>query len=244
MTLLKPLHILARTGDIADKVIVCGDPARVEQIATTILKDSILVNRNRGFIVYTGYYDDIKVSVANHGIGGPSAAIVFEELRMLGAKVIVRLGTAGALTRELKIGDFVVATGAAYAFGGNTLGMYVPDGCMAAVPDFELTVALVESARKLGENVKVGPVFSSDAFYAENPDFAKKWSSRGIIAVEMECASLFTLGLMRGFKAGALLIISNNLLEPSLGFAQAEELKSRVEKAAKIVLEAMKRVQV
>lgn len=240
---MKPLHILAKVGDIADRVIVCGDPARVEQIATTILKNSILVNRNRGFIVYTGYYDDVRVSIANHGVGGPSAAIVFEELRMLGAKIIVRLGTAGALTKELKIGDFVVATGAAYAFGGNTLGMYVPDGCMAVVPDFELTLALVESARKLGERVRVGPVFSNDAFYAEDPDFAKKWSSRGIIAVEMECASLFALGLMRGFRAGALLIISNNLLEPSLGFAQAEELKGRVEKAAKIVLEAIKRIQ-
>ena len=236
------MHILAKPGDIAEKVIVCGDPARVKQIASSMLKEAKLVNENRGFLIYTGYYDDMRVSVAVHGIGAPSAAIVFEELRMLGAKIMVRLGTAGAFIKELKVGNFIVATGAAYAHGGNSLGMYIPDGCMAAVPDFEVTAALVNSAKKFGENVILGPVFSSDAFYAEDPDFAKRWSSRGIIAVEMECASFFALGLMRRFKTGALLMISNNLMEPSAGFARAEELKERAEKAAKIVLEALKTI--
>ena len=238
----EPVHIKARKGDIAERVVVAGDPARVKQLAS-LLDNAKLVNENRGFLVFTGEYKGTPITVATHGIGAPSAAIVFEELYMLGAKAMIRLGTCGAMVKGLKIGDFIIATGAAYPHGGASIGMYVPDGSMAAVPDFELTRLLVDEAKNVGEKVRLGPVFSSDAFYAEDPDFAKRWGSRGVVCVEMECAILFTLGLMRGFKTAAMLIVSDSLVEPS-GFAGAKELAPRVGKASRIVFEALRKLKV
>ena len=232
-----PFHILARKGDVAERVVVAGDPARVKQLAG-YLEDARLVNENRQLLVYTGFYKNTPVSVATHGIGGPSATIVFEELRMLGAKVIVRLGTAGSLVRDVKVGDYVVASGAAYICNGNSIGMYVPGYCMPTSPHPEVTMNLVNEAVKTGEKVVVAPVYSSDAFYAEDPSFAETWSKRGIVAVEMECAALFALGWMRGFKTGALLVISDSLVEET-GLLTAKELAPRVEKASKIVFEAI-----
>jgi len=240
---VKPIHIQAKPEDVAERVVVAGDPARVKQLAE-YLKDAKLVNENRGFLVYTGYYNGVKVSVAAHGVGGPSSAIVFEELKMLGAKVMIRLGTAGALISELDIGDFVIATGAAYPIGGCSIGMYVPDACMPASPSPDVTTLLIEEASKAGEKFIVGPVFSSDAFYAEDPEFARKWSSRGMVAVEMECATLFTLGWLRKFKTGALLIISDSLVKGEEKYATAKELAPQVEKAQKIVFDAITKVKV
>ena len=221
---------------------MAGDPARVKQLSQ-YLEDAKLVNDNRGLLVYTGVYRGVPVTVATHGIGAPSATIVFEELRMLGARVMVRLGTAGSLIRGLKVGDFVVASGAAYQCGGNSIGMYVPGYCMPAAPSPDVTGLLIEEAARLGEKVHVGPVFSSDAFYAEDPTFARSWSERGIVAVEMECAGLFTLGWMRGFKTGALLIISDSLVEGKEEMLTAKELAPQVEKASRIVLEAIVKVR-
>jgi len=102
-----PYHILAKPGEIAERVIAVGDPARVEQVSK-LLSDCRPVNVNRGFLVYTGEYDGVRVSIACHGVGGPSSAIVFEELRMLGAKVIVRLGTTGGFLPEMEPGELVI----------------------------------------------------------------------------------------------------------------------------------------
>ncbi|TRM80208.1 5'-methylthioadenosine phosphorylase, partial [Sulfolobus sp. D5] len=91
---MNPVHILAKKGEISEKVLIAGDPGRVK-LLSTLLKDVKLVNENRGFLVYTGKYNDENVSIATHGIGGPSIAIVLEELAMLGANTFVRYGTAG-----------------------------------------------------------------------------------------------------------------------------------------------------
>lgn len=239
---MKPLHILAPPNSIAERVIVAGDPARVDQLSQ-YLESPVLVNDNRGLKVYTGEYRGVKVSIATHGIGAPSATIVFEELKMLGAKVMVRLGTAGSLTEKVRVGDFIIVSGAAYQCGGNSIGMYVPGYCMPSAPSPDVTYALIREAERLKEETHVGPVFSSDAFYAEDPEFAIKWCERGMLAVEMECASLFTLGWMRGFKTGALLVISDSLVEGKSEMLTAEELAPRVEKASKIVLESIVKVK-
>ncbi len=239
----QPVHILARPEDIAPRVITAGDPARVELLAK-LLEDPRLVNTNRGFITYTGRYRGTSITVATHGIGGPSAAIVFEELIMLGAKVIVRFGTAGGLIPELHVGDVVVPTGAHYNPGG-TIGMYVPDGVVSAIPDFEVTRVLTDTLREHGIEVYVGPVITSDAFYAETKDFVEKWVSRGAIAVEMECATLFTIGLLRRVKTGAVLVISDSLVHPEeRRMKTAEELKARALEVGKAVLDAVTRVVV
>ncbi len=239
MTARKPIHIKAKPEDVAPIVVVVGDPARAEFMAKEVLEGAKLVNRERGFLIYTGTYSGERVTVAVHGVGGPSSAIVFEELRMLGAKAMVRLGTCGGLVEWLDIGDMVVATGAAYNPGG-TVGAYVPDACMVAAPDPLLTVILYEKAKKYSDRVFLGPVFSSDAFYAEDPQFARKWSSRGVIAVEMEAATLFTLATLRGFKAAALLVVSDNLVVPGKEEMKThEELKEYMYKASKAVLDAL-----
>lgn len=234
-----PVHIRARSGDVAEGVIVAGDPARVDLIAS-MLSDSKLVSTSRGFNIYTGFYDDVRVSVAVHGIGGPSSSIVFEELYMLGARVIIRLGTCGSLVEGIGIGDLVIPTGAGYHPGGlyyQYLGEYV---CTPTTPSYELLKLLVEEASNTGIRYHLGPIISSDAFYAEDPQFASRWSSRGVIAVEMECATLFMLAGIRRFKAGALLIVSDSLV--TWRHATSEELEEAVTKVARIALNAIKRV--
>jgi 5'-methylthioadenosine phosphorylase len=232
-----PVHIRAKRTDIAPLVVAVGDPARTEQLAA-MLKDARIVNTNRGFVIYTGRYDDKRVTVATHGVGGPSSAIVFEELHMLGATTIVRLGSSGGMVKELSKGDFIVPTGAAHS--GGSLGMYIPDGVLPPVPDLGLTTKLIEGCSTEGVKFKAGLVFSSDAFYNEDSSFLEKWVSRGVIGVEMECATLFTLASLRRFKAASLLIVSDSLVRSAeKEMATAETLKAQVEKAGRIVLKAL-----
>ena len=132
-----------------------------------------------------------------------------------------------------------MAAGAVYLCNGNSLGMYTPGYCFASSPSPDVTVRLIEEAERLGEKTRLAPVFSSDAFYAEDPEFARRWAEKGVVAVEMECAGLFGLGWMRGFKTGALLVISDSLVKGKEEMLTARELAPRVEKAAKIVLEAI-----
>ena len=234
-----PVHIRARVGDVAERVLVAGDPGRVDLVAS-MLSEARLVSTSRGFNVYTGFYDGVRVSVVAHGVGGPSASIVFEELYMLGARVIVRLGTCGSLVESVDIGDIVIPTGAGYYPGGLYYQYMGEHACAPAAPSFELLKLLVEEASRSNARYHLGPVVSSDAFYAEDPQFALRWSSRGAIAVEMECATLFTLGSIRGFKAGALLVVSDSLV--TWRHATSEELKETMVKAALIALNAIKRV--
>ncbi|ABN69626.1 purine and other phosphorylases, family 1 [Staphylothermus marinus F1] len=230
-------HIKAKPGEIAENVIAVGDPGRVKILAE-LLDDYKVVNEHRGLLVITGNYKDIRVTIATHGMGCPSAAIVFEELGMLGARKITRLGTAGGMREDLEIGDIVVATGAAYTRGGCGLGQYMPEACAPTSPDPVLTTKIMEKLGETGTRFYAGPVFSSDAFYAEDPGFAKKWNSRGVIAVEMEAAILFALGWMRNWRTAAVLVISDNLLSEKEEFATSEELKEKINIAAKAVLEA------
>jgi len=231
----KPVHIQADKEYISPFVVTAGDPGRIKQLSS-LLSNVVLVNENRGFLTYTGYWKNTRITVATHGIGGPSSAIVFEELKMLGAEVIVRLGTTGALTPSLNIGDIIIVLGAAYPRGH--LEMYVPDGYIGAVPDFYVTKLLIETASKYGVNAKTGIVFSSDAFYTEDEKFVETWSSRNVISVEMECATLFALGLIRNFRTGAMLIVSNSLAK-KVDYIDKKFLKERVEVAGKIVFDAL-----
>ncbi len=235
------IHVKARPEDVAPKVLAVGDPARAKMIAEDILDDARLVNDNRGYLVYTGFYKGEKITVAVHGVGAPSSLIVFEELNKLGAKVIIRLGTAGALRKGLRIGDLVVASAASCNYGGAGLGQYYPGICPPLAPDPLLVGEIYRSASSRRRTL-LGPVFSSDAFYAEDKGFAEKLSRLGILAVEMEVAPLYALSWLRGFKAAALLMISNSLVE-DLGYASSEELGMVVRDAALAILDVMAGVE-
>ncbi len=230
-----PFHIKAKKEDIAENVIAVGDPGRAKMLAE-LLDDARLVNEHRGFLIYTGTYKGKEITIATHGIGCPSAAIVFEELGMLGAKRIVRLGTTGGMKPEMEIGDVVVATGAVYPPGGCGVGMYLDGHCGPTAPDPVLSTRIMDELDKEDIKYYYGPVFSSDAFYAEDPGFAKKWSEKGVIAVEMEAAILFTLGWMRGWSTAAVLIVSDNLLAEKQYLATSEELRARIERVAKTIM--------
>ncbi|MCS7099009.1 MAG: purine-nucleoside phosphorylase [Sulfolobales archaeon] len=237
----KPIHMTISPETVARRAIVAGDPARVEQVKE-LLEDPKLVNTRRAFTTYTGTYRGVPITIAAHGVGFPSSAIVFEELSMVGAKLIVRLGTCGAMIPGVRIGDVVIPTGAAYYPGGAYYQYFREWACCPTVPSFDVVRAIVEEFEKAGIKHYIGPVISSDAFYAEDPEFVKKWTSRGVIAVEMECAGLFALGLARNVKTGAVLLVSDSLVE-HLGFAKAEELREYVMRAARTLLEAVVKVK-
>jgi len=233
---MNPVHILAKKGEVAERVLIAGDPGRVK-LLSTLLEEPKLVNENRGFLVYTGKYKDVKVSIATHGIGGPSIAVVLEELSMLGGKVFIRYGTAGALVPELDKGDYVIVTGASYNRGGLFHQYFKEDACISSTPDFDVLLALYNSFKAKGLKFFTGNVFSSDAFYAEDEEFTKKWSERGNIAVEMECATLFALSKLRKLKSGAVVVISDSLVKG--GWISKEELEKKVMQGANAILDAL-----
>lgn len=237
---MKPVHIRAEPGSIAERVVVVGDPTRARMLSE-MLESPRIVNEHRGFHVYTGKWRGVDISVAVHGIGGASAAIVFEELAMYGAKVLVRLGTTGGLVEELDLGDIVVVTGAAYYPGGAGLSGYTGLYCMATAPNPLLTTRIYERLRGKSGNKKVvlGPVVTSDSFYAEDPEFVKTWSSRGMVAVEMECATLFSLGWMRGLDTAAVLVVSDSLVKHKEVFLTSEELADSIKIAAEAVFDVL-----
>lgn len=197
-----PYHIWAKPDDIAPRVIGVGDPARAELYAS-LLEEVKLVNRNR-FPTYTGVLRGKRITVVNHGIGGPSVAIVLEELKTLGMEVFVRIGTAGSLG-ALNIGDVLIAAAATTPTGG-LYGMYFPHYHPPLSADPHITVKLAEVLK-----APVGYVVSSDAFYSEDNRFVDFWRERGAAAVEMECGTVMALGWLRGFKTGCVLVISNTV---------------------------------
>jgi 5'-methylthioadenosine phosphorylase len=235
----EPQHIRAKKEEIAERVIISGDPARVTQLSES-LKDRRLVSENRGFLTYTGGYEGRRFTVACHGVGAPSAAIVIEELIMLGAKAIVRLGTCGGLMKPMRIGDLVIATSAGYL--GGTPDHYFKDEKVVPKPDLRLTDLIVDSAKSEGIKCYTGSVFSSDAFYAEDPDFVRRLVDGGYVAVEMECAMIFGLGRLRNVKTACALLVSNNLSEAQ-PMADSEALREHVERAGRIVLRSLARAQ-
>jgi 5'-methylthioadenosine phosphorylase len=237
---VNPQHIKAKKGEVAKRVIVAGDPARVTQLSKRLI-GARLVSENRGFLVYTGEFRGEEFTIACHGIGAPSIAIVVEELIMLGARAIVRIGTCGGLLKPMAVGDLVIATEAAYL--GGTLSEYLGDRRIKPTPDSGLTRLLIDTAHVAGTKYCAGPVFSSDAFYSGDTDLVSRWSTRGYVAVEMECATLFGLGTLKGTKTAAALVVSDNLhrMEP---IVDAEVLREPVKNAADVVFKSLARVKV
>ena len=237
-------HIMCGVGDVAKYVLVSGDPKRVEKIAA-MFDEGSKVAEYRGFVTYTGSVDGIGISASSHGIGCPSAAIVVEELARVGAEIFIRVGTTGALQPEIKSGDIVVATAAVRAEGASKC--YVPLE-FPAVADFDVTMALVEAARKLKQNVHLGPVLTRDVFYGDIENL-RFWRRFNVLSVEMESSVIFIIASLKKLKAGTILAVDGN---PLLGVGKGEfehgqrtgELDRTVQNAikneAQIAIEAVK----
>lgn len=234
---MKPIFILAKEGEVSEKVIVGGDPGKVRALST-LLKEPKLVNENRGFLVYTGWHKGKMLSIASHGIGGPSIAIVLEELAMLGATAIVRYGTAGSLVSSIKVGDLLVVESADHDEGGF-YSQYFGGKKIDSTADPALTKALAAEFKKAGLNYHSGKVFSTEAFYAEDEHFAERHSKAGRVAVEMECAPLFALSKYRGWKSAAVVLISDSLVEKQYKFLSPDEINRISERGAVAIFDAL-----
>jgi 5'-methylthioadenosine phosphorylase/purine-nucleoside phosphorylase len=229
-----PIHVRANPGDYAEACLLPGDPLRAKYVAETFLENSEQRNWERGMLGYTGTFNGKPVSVQATGMGCPSAAIVIEELSQLGVKRLLRIGTCGGLQADLKLGDLVVALSAVPA--DSTAIHYVGGEPHAPTADWELVHAAVHAAKELGKPVRVGPIVSSDIFY--NPDEGQygRWSDRGILAVEMEAAVLFTLGALRKVKAGCLLTVSDIVVEGEFVRISDDEMKTAVDQMTELAL--------
>jgi DeoD family purine-nucleoside phosphorylase len=232
-----PIHIRAEKGEYAEACLLPGDPLRAKYVAETFLEDAQQRNWERGMLGYTGTFESKPVSVQATGMGCPSAGIVIEELAQLGVKRLLRIGTCGGLQPDMELGDLVVALSAVPA--DSTATHYVGGEPHAPTADWELIHAAVHAAKELGKPVRVGPIVSSDIFYDPDPERAQRWSDRGILAVEMEAAVLFTLGALRKVKAGCLLTVSDVVVEGEFVRISDEEMKAAVDQMTELALKTV-----
>ena len=203
-------HIGAQLGDIAETVIMAGDPLRVKFMAETYLEDATLFNQVRGMLGYTGTRNGQRISVMGHGMGGPSIGIYTYELyNFYGVQTIIRVGSAGAIQEALHVGDLVVATGA--CTNSNYAAQYELPGTFAPIADFELARKAVETCERMGYRHMVGNVLSSDTFYTEN-SHNDRWQRMGVLAVEMEIAMLYMNAARAGRKALGICTVSDHIL--------------------------------
>ena len=203
-------HIGAKLGDIAETVIMAGDPLRVKFMAENFLDNPVQFNNVRGMLGFTGTYKGKRVSVMGHGMGMPSIGIYTYELyNFYGVKTIIRVGSAGSIQYDLHVGDLVVAMGA--CTNSNYARQYELPGSFAPIADFSLVRKAVETCERLGYHYKVGNIFSSDVFYSENPH-NDKWINMGVLAVEMEIAALYMNAARSGNRALGICTISDHIL--------------------------------
>ena len=220
----KEYHVNLTKGDVGEYVILPGDPGRCEKIAQ-YFDNPVLVANNREYVTYTGTLDGVKVSVTSTGIGGPSAAIALEELVHCGAHTFVRVGTSGGMQKEVLGGDVVIATGAIRLDG--TSKEYAPIE-YPAVANFDVVMALKESAKELNHPYHVGVVQCKDSFYGQHSpesmpiasELQNKWEAwirTGALTSEMESATLFIVGSTRRVRVGAVLLVVANQTRRALG---------------------------
>ena len=227
-------HIGAAAGEIADKVIMAGDPLRAKVMAERFLENPVQYNNVRGMLGFTGTYKGKRVSVQGHGMGIPSIGIyTYELFNFYGVKSIIRTGSAGAFDPDLELGDVVVGMGS--CTDSNYGAQFNLPGTFAPIADFGLARAAAEKAEAMGIRYKVGNLLASDVFYGDDPESWKAWQKMGVLAVEMEAAALYMNAARAGKKALCLLTISDS---PTSGEAlSAEERQNSFTDMMKLALE-------
>ncbi|MBI4571486.1 MAG: purine-nucleoside phosphorylase [Chloroflexi bacterium] len=201
---MTPIHIRAQPGDVAPIVLLPGDPGRATRVAER-LEHARCYNENRGLLGYTGRYKGAAVSVQTTGMGAPAAAIVVEELALLGARTVIRIGTCGGTRPEIEATDLIVVTAACPLDG--TTRQYLDGDPYAPAATYRVVRALAESAS--GGRHHVGLVATVDTLYSVTPAWRETWAARGVLAQEMEASAVFTVAALRGLEAGCLLTVSN-----------------------------------
>jgi len=205
------IHISAKDGEIAETILLPGDPLRAKFIAENFLENAVQYTSIRNILGFTGTYKGKRVSVQGTGMGIPSISIYINELfREYGVKRAIRIGTAGAINPRVKIRDLVLAMSTCTDSGAN--GIRFGGRSYAPTATFSLLKTAWEIAEANGWQPKAGPIVTSDMFYTEDPDEWKLWSRFGCLAVEMECAELYTLAAKYEREALCILTISDSLV--------------------------------
>lgn len=202
-------HNNAKLGDIAETVLLPGDPLRAKFIAETYLEEVVQYNTVRGMFGYTGYYKGKKISVQGSGMGIPSIGIYsYELIHFYGVKNLVRIGSAGAINENLKPHDVVIGMGA--CTDSRYAAQYDLPGTYAPIASYELMQKAIEKAKEQGTQVTVGNILSNDVFYSDaGLDNLAKWKKMGVLCVEMEAAGLYMNAARAGVNALAILTISD-----------------------------------
>ncbi|AOW16835.1 purine-nucleoside phosphorylase [Polaribacter vadi] len=205
------IHIEAKKGEIADTILLPGDPMRAKWIAEKFLKDAVCYNNVRGMFGYTGFYKGKKVSVQGTGMGIPSALIYCHELiNEYGVKNLIRVGSTGSYQKEVKIRDIVIAMAASSTSGINNSRFINADYSPTANFDLFMKACLYAKDKQIP--IKAGNVLSADEFYEDEFDSYKKWADFGVLCVEMETAGLYTIAAKFNVKALSILTVSDSLV--------------------------------
>ncbi len=229
------IHIEAKQGEIADRILLPGDPLRAKFVAENFLEDAKCYNNVRGMLGFTGTYKGVPVSVQGTGMGQPSLSIYVNELfKDYGVQKAIRIGTAGALQKEIPLRQVILAMAASTDSGINTQRFggrhYAPTA------DWKLLKNAHDAAEKIGVDTLVGSITSSDVFYDE-ADSWKLWAEYGALAVEMESAELYTLAAKYKRQALAILTISDNIVTHDL--TTAEERQTTFKTMMEVALNAI-----
>lgn len=229
------VHIGANKGDIAETILLPGDPLRAKWIAETFFENPVCFNEIRGMLGFTGLYKGKKISTMGTGMGVPSISIYANELiTEFDVKNLIRVGSAGSYQKDVKIRDVVLAMAASSTSGVNELRFGGAD--YAPTADFELFIKAVDIARKKNIPIKAGNVLSSDEFYEDDTESYIKWSKFGVLCVEMEAAGLYTVAAKHNVSALSILTISDSLVTGERTTSQEREstFKSMIEIALEL----------
>lgn len=230
------IHIGAKENEIADKILLPGDPLRAKYIAETYLEDVICYNQVRGMLGFTGTYKGERVSVQGTGMGVPSISIYVHELmESYGVKTLVRVGTCGAMHEDVKVRDVIIAMSATTDSSVNRLRFNGLD--YAPTANFDLLKKAYEVAVAEKMSVHVGNVFTSDTFYADNQETTKLLAKYGTLAVEMETTALYTIAARFKARALSILTVSDHLLTGEL--TTAEERQTTFNQMIKVALDSV-----
>lgn len=234
--MVKP-HIACDLGDIAENLVITGDPKRVEILAK-LLDDKQKVAENRQYITYTGRYKDIEVSIMSTGIGAAATAIALEEAYDLGVMNIIRVGTIGALRPGIKTGDIIIPYAAVR--DEHTSENYAPPE-FPAVATPKVYETLTKMATKTKLKVFTGIIWTSDIFYLKEDWLYNFWKEKNVIGVEMETSLLFVFGQINDVQVGSILVVDGNIVEGTgKGQLEKELPADRTTKVMKSLKEAFK----
>lgn len=203
-------HNTAKPGDIAETVLLPGDPLRAQFIAENFLEDAVQFNAVRNMFGYTGTYKGKRVSVMGTGMGCPSIGIyTYELIRFYGVKNLIRIGSCGSMQEHVRLGDIVMAMGA--STDSNYAHQYQLPGTYCATADYSLLSRAQKAAEEKGFRYVVGNVLSSDIFYTETPEW-KQWAKMGVLAAEMESFALYCNAARAGVKALGIFTVSDSMV--------------------------------